>query len=102
MRDVVKDYWRISFLEQEEPIENIARMASITENVCFATFGESSPNNIDSEDALFTIRQLVAMIEDYRTHYHAAISLAACRPDEDSATFVESGGAGPGLAENGI
>jgi hypothetical protein len=73
MDDAVKERWWESFLDQEEAVENLARMASVAENRCFAAFGEVTPVGNDWEDALFTIRHLVSMIDRFRDDYFAAI-----------------------------
>jgi len=73
MDDAVKERWWESFLDQEEAVENLARMASVAENRCFAAFGEVTPVGKDWEDALFTIRHLVSMIDRFRDDYFAAI-----------------------------
>jgi hypothetical protein len=73
MDDAVKERWWESFLDQEEAVENLARMASVAENRCFAAFGEVTPVGKDWEDALFTIRHLVSMIDRFRDDYLAAI-----------------------------
>ena len=73
MNDTTKEYWRKSFLEQEESIDDLARMASIAETLCFSTFGEVTSDNGALEDALFTIRHLVTMIDEFRADYLAAL-----------------------------
>ena len=73
MDDAVKERWWESFLDQEEAVENLARMASVAENRCFAAFGEVTSVGNDWEDALFTIRHLVSMIDRFRDDYFAAI-----------------------------
>jgi hypothetical protein len=73
MNDAVKERWCESFLDQEEAVENLARMASVAENRCFAAFGEVTSVGNDWEDALFTIRHLVSMIHRFRDDYFAAI-----------------------------
>ena len=73
MDDAVKERWWESFLDQEEAVENLARMASVVENRCFAAFGEATPVGKDWEDALFTIRHLASMIDRFRDDYFAAI-----------------------------
>jgi hypothetical protein len=79
MNDAAKESWSKSFLKQEELVENLARMASITQDLCFATFGQSAPEDDRWEDALFTIRHLVSMIEDFQNEYLAAISAGSCK-----------------------
>jgi hypothetical protein len=73
MDDALKERWSKSFLDQEEAVENLARMASVAENRCFAAFGEATPVGKDWEDALFTIRHLASMIDRFRDDYFAAI-----------------------------
>ena len=73
MNEPVKERWSKLFLDQEETVENLARMASVAENRCFATFGEVAAVGDDWEDALFTIRHLVSMIDRFRDDYFAAI-----------------------------
>jgi hypothetical protein len=73
MNEPVKERWSKLFLDQEETVENLARMASVAENRCFATFGEVAAVGNDWEDALFTIRHLVSMIDRFRDDYFAAI-----------------------------
>jgi hypothetical protein len=73
MDDALKERWSKSFLDQEEAVENLARMASVVENRCFAAFGEATPVGKDWEDALFTIRHLASMIDRFRDDYFAAI-----------------------------
>jgi hypothetical protein len=77
MNDTPKNDWSKSFLEQEESIDDLARMASIAETLCFSTFGESTSDNGGWEDALFTIRHLVTMIDEFRADYLAALGNGA-------------------------
>lgn len=48
-------------------------MASVAENRCFAAFGEVTAVDSDWEDALFSIRQLVSMVDRFRDDYLIAI-----------------------------
>jgi hypothetical protein len=73
MNDAVRERWCELFLEQEEAVENLSRMASVAESCCFATFGEVIAVDNDWEDALFTIRHLVSMIDRFRDDYLSAI-----------------------------
>jgi hypothetical protein len=73
MAEGVNDYWRIAFLEQEEAVDDIARMASIAENLCIETFGDIAPDNSACQDALFTVKHLAEMIEDFQTTYLGVI-----------------------------
>jgi len=70
MNDTAKERWSKS--DQEEAVEDLARMASITERLCFATFGEVARDS-DSEDALFAVRHLATMITTFQRDYIAAI-----------------------------
>ena len=81
MNDTTKEYWRKSFLEQEASIDNLARIASIAETLCFSTFGEVTSDNSAWEDALFTIRHLVTMIDEFRADYLAALGQGASGTD---------------------
>jgi hypothetical protein len=73
MINQANERWSKSFLDQEEAVEDLARMASVAENRCFAAFGEVNAVGNDWEDALFTIRHLVSMIDRFRDDYFAAI-----------------------------
>jgi hypothetical protein len=73
MNDAVRERWCELFLEQEEAVENLSRMASVAESCCFATFGQIIAVDNDWEDALFTIRHLVSMIDRFRDDYLSAI-----------------------------
>ena len=70
MNDAAKERWSKS--DQEEAVENLARMASIAERLCFATFGEVARDS-ECEDALFAIRHLATMIATFQRDYIAAI-----------------------------
>jgi hypothetical protein len=70
MSDAAKERWTNS--DQEEAVENLARMASITERLCFATFGEVARES-ECEDALFAVRHLVTMITAFQRDYLAAM-----------------------------
>jgi hypothetical protein len=71
VNDAAKERWSKS--DQEEAVENLARMASITERLCFATFGELAARDSECEDALFAIRHLATMITTFQRDYIVAI-----------------------------
>ena len=58
-----------AILDQEEAVENLARMASITEIICLSTFAQAAPADGSWDDALFSIRHLVGMIDEFRSNF---------------------------------
>jgi len=84
MNDTANEYWSKSFREQEESVDDLARMASIAETLCFSTFGEVASANGAWEDALFTIKHLVAMIDEFRADYLIALGSRCFRNGQPS------------------
>jgi len=70
MSDAAKERWTKS--DQEEALDDLARMASITERLCFATLGEVASDS-ECEDVLFAVRHLATMITAFQRDYLAAM-----------------------------
>ena len=70
------------FLDQEESVENLARMASIAEKLCLTTFGQMAPADGSWDDALFSIRHLVGMIDEFRSNYLVALEKSMVQDDQ--------------------
>jgi hypothetical protein len=73
MSNLAQQRWSELFLDEEEAVEDLVRMASVTEQLCFARFGEVAAVGPDWEDALFAMRHLRDMIDSFQGQYLAAM-----------------------------
>jgi hypothetical protein len=73
MSNLAQQRWSKLFLDEEEAVEDLVRMVSVTEQLCFARFGEVAAVGPDWEDALFAMRHLRDMIDSFQGQYLAAM-----------------------------